>query len=101
MGQMVKFFCSINYPGSWADGSLTAWFPPHIKKRIGDYKICVDQGFPRSGEASGILVGPILEWSARRLHSAMRHRLLKISNVHTSLSFPRCKKRLPTDNYQR
>lgn len=45
------FFCAINYPGSWADGSLTARFLPHIKKRIGDYKICVDQGFPCSGEA--------------------------------------------------
>jgi hypothetical protein len=52
------FFCAINYPGSWADGSLTARFLHHIKKRIGEYKICVDQGFPQSGEAEGILVGP-------------------------------------------
>ena len=108
------FFCAINFPGSWADGSLTARFLQHIKKRIGDYKICVDQGFPRSGEASGILVGPIPERSARRLHPAMRDQLLKRSNVYTSLrqasewgmrglqgSFPRCRKRLPTENYQR
>ena len=108
------FFCAINYPGSWADGSLTARFLHHIKKRIGEYKICVDQGFPRSGEAEGILVGPIPERSARRLHSSMRDRLLKLSNVYTSLrqasewgmrglqgSFPRCKKRLPTNNLQR
>jgi hypothetical protein len=52
------FFCAINYPGSWADGSLTARFLHDIKKRIGEYKICVDQGFPQSGEAEGILVGP-------------------------------------------
>jgi hypothetical protein len=108
------FFCAINFPGSWADGSLTARFLQHIKKRIGDYKICVDQGFPRSGEASGILVGPIPERSARRLYPAMRDQLLKRSNVYTSLrqasewgmrglqgSFPRCRKRLPTENYQR
>jgi hypothetical protein len=40
------FFCAINYPWSWANGALTACFFNHIKKRIGDYKICVDQGFP-------------------------------------------------------
>ena len=114
MGRMVKFFCAINYPGSWADGSLTARFLHHITKRIGSYKICVNQGFPRSGAASGILVGPIPERSARRLHSSVRDHLIKISNVYTSLrqasewgmrglqgSFPRCKKRLPTDNLQR
>jgi len=67
------FFCAINYPGSWADGSVTARFLHHIKRRIGEYKICVDQGFPRSGEASGILVGPIPERSARRLVSSARH----------------------------
>ncbi len=106
--------CAINYPGSCADGLLTARFLHHIKKRIGNYKICVDQGFPQSGNAEGILVGPIPEQSAQRLHSSMRDRLLKLSNIYTSLcqasewgmrglqgSFPRCKKRLPTDNLQR
>ncbi len=38
-------FCAINYPGSWANGTLTAHFISHITKRIGDYEICVDQGF--------------------------------------------------------
>ena len=59
------FFCAINYPGSWADGTLTSRFFNHIQKRIGDFKICVDQGFPRSGDAHGILVGLIPERSAR------------------------------------
>ena len=49
------FFCAINYPGSWGNGTLTSRFFNHIQKRIGDYKICVDQGFPRSGDAHGIL----------------------------------------------
>ncbi len=40
------FFCAINSPGSWADGSLTARFLQHIKSWIGPYKICVDPGFP-------------------------------------------------------
>jgi hypothetical protein len=103
------FFCAINYPGSWADGSLTVRFLPHILKRIGTYKICVDQGFPRSGPAWNVLVGPINQRTARRLHPRMREYVLRVSNVHTSLrqasewgirgmqgSFPRCKKRLPT-----
>ena len=108
------FFCAINYPGSWVDGTLTARFFSHIKQRIGRHKICVDQGFPRSGEASGILVGPIPERSARRLHPALRDNLLRLSNVYTSLrqasewgmrgmqgTFPRCKKRLPSDRVKR
>ncbi len=59
------FFCAINYPGSWADGSLTACFFSHIKGKIGDYKICVEQRFPGSGDATGILVGLIPKRSAR------------------------------------
>ena len=62
------FLCAINFPGSWADATLTRRFLQNIKKRIGEYKICVDQGFPRSGEAAGILVGPVPQRSARRLH---------------------------------
>ena len=108
------FFCAINFPGSWADGTLTARFFSHIKQRIGRFKICVDQGFPRSGDAFGILVGPIPERSARRLHSAVRDNLLRLSNVYTSLrqasewgmrglqgTFPRCKKRLPSNRIKR
>jgi hypothetical protein len=40
------FCCAINYPGSWANETLTSCFFSHIRKRIGDYKICMDQGFP-------------------------------------------------------
>ena len=98
-------FCAINYPGSWSDGTLTTRFFSHIKERIGDYKICVDQGFPRSGDATGILVGPIPERSACRLHPLVRDNLFCLSNVYTSLrqaskwgmqglqgTFPWCKK---------
>ena len=52
------FFAAVNFPGSWADGSLTAHFLPYMKRKIGEYKICVDQGFPRSGDACGTFVGP-------------------------------------------
>ncbi len=49
----LSIFCAINYPGSWANGTLTACFFSHITKRIGDYKICMDQGFPQLVFLSG------------------------------------------------
>ncbi len=33
------FFAAINFPGSWADGTLVAWFLHHKKAKIGDFKI--------------------------------------------------------------
>ena len=79
------FFCAVNFPGSWMDGSLTNHFFFHIKKTFGDYKICVDQGFPWSGDATGILVGLIPERSACRLHPLVRDNLICLSNFYTSL----------------
>jgi hypothetical protein len=108
------FFAAVNFPGSWADGALSLRFLHVLKKKIGEFKICVDQGFPRSGEAYGTLVGPVSKRAARRLHRDVRDYLLRISNVHTSLrqasewgmrglqaTFPRWKKRLPSDHFQR
>ena len=79
------FFAAVNFPGSWADGTLTARFLHALKNKIGEYKICVDQGFPRSGEAYGTLVSPITKRTVRRLHRDIREYLLQISNVHTLL----------------
>jgi hypothetical protein len=108
------FFAAVNFPGSWADGALTARFLHTINNKIGEYKICVDQGFPRSGEAYGTLVGPVTKRAARRLHRDVREYLLRISNAHTSLrqasewgmrglqgTFPRWKKCLPSNHFQR
>jgi hypothetical protein len=107
------FFAAINFLGSWAGGSLTAHFLGHLKAKIGDYKICVNQGFPRSGDAYGTLVGPVMKRATRRLHHGVRDYLLWISNVHTLLrqasewgmrglqgTFPCCKKCLPSDSEQ-
>ena len=105
------FFAAVNFPGSWADGSLTARFVPYMKRKLGEYKICVDQVFPRSGDAHGIFVGPIAKRQAQRLHRDVRNYLLKISNIHTSIRlaskcempglqgmYPRCKKCLPSNS---
>ncbi len=79
------FFAAINYPGSWADESLSARFLHYAKRKIGAYKICGDQGFPRSGDACGTFVGPVTKRQAQRLHRDVQNYLLKICNVHTSL----------------
>jgi hypothetical protein len=41
--------------------------------------MCVDQGFPRSGDAAQILVGPISRRQARQLAANLREYLIKIS----------------------
>ncbi len=105
------FFAAINFPGSWVDGSLMAQFLHKMKRKISNYKICVDQGFPQSGAAHGTFVGPITKRAACRLHCEVRDYLLCIPNVHTSLwqasewgmhgmqgTFPCCKKCLPSDH---
>jgi hypothetical protein len=40
------FLAAINFPGSWVDGSLTTHCMRHMKSKIKNYKMCVDQGFP-------------------------------------------------------
>ncbi len=79
------FFAAVNFSGSWADGSLIAWFFHQMKRRIGHFKICVDQGFPRGRDASGTSVGLVSKKQAQRLHCDVRNYLLRISNVHTLL----------------
>jgi hypothetical protein len=79
------FLCAINFPGSWHDGSIKANILPYIRNNIGNYKMCVDQGFPRSGDAHLILVGPMSKRLAKKLAPNLRPYLLQISNIYTSL----------------
>jgi len=53
-------FCTINFPGSWHDGSITANVLPYIHKKIGTYKMFVDQGLPRSGMLLMFLLHPLV-----------------------------------------
>jgi hypothetical protein len=62
-----------------------AAFLHQMKRRIGDYKICIDQGFPQSGDAYGTFVSPVMKRAAWRLLRDVRDYLLRISNVHTLL----------------
>ena len=87
---------------------------PTICNKIGHYKICVDQGFPWTGDADGILVGLYSRRSAANLAPTLREYLLRLSNCYVSLrqasewgmrglqgSFPRIKRRLPSNRLKR
>ena len=79
------FFCAVNFLESLSDDTVIAQFMPFIKEWIGDYKIVVDQGFPRRASAHGIYVGPVSKHTAHWLEGHAHDYLLKISNMCTSL----------------
>lgn len=56
------FLACLNYSESWHDSTIVSELISFLKERIGDFKIYVDQGFPRSGDVFGVLrsVGPLL-----------------------------------------
>jgi hypothetical protein len=107
------FLCVINFPGSWVDGSLTARFLHQLKSKISLCIIFVDQGFPWSGDAYGVSVGPITKRAVRCLHHNIPDYFLWIGYIHTLLcqasgwgmrglqgTFPQCETRLPSDSEQ-
>lgn len=52
-------FAAVNYPGSWHDSQVCSQFIRLVRRKLGLYKICVDQGFPRNGDLFDKFVGPI------------------------------------------
>jgi hypothetical protein len=78
-------FCAINFPGSWHDDSIMANILPYIRNKIGTYKMCIDQGLPRSGDALDILVGPISCTQAYQIAPNLHPYLLHLSNIYVSL----------------
>ena len=52
-------FACLNFPGSWHDSQVSLSLIAKAVENIGDYKICVDQGFPRSGDLLNKFMGPI------------------------------------------
>ncbi len=53
------FLAAMNFPSSCHDCLITANILPYIHSRIGNYKTCVHQSFPISGDVALVLVGPI------------------------------------------
>ena len=56
-----------------------------VLEHIGPYKICVDQGFPRSGDMFDKFVGPMSQRTRDNLAPAMRQMLLQRHNMYVSL----------------
>jgi hypothetical protein len=52
---------------------------------LGFYAICVDKGFPRSGDLFDLFVGPISAKTLRGMAPNLRPAMIARSNVHTSL----------------
>jgi len=51
-------FACINFPDSWHDSHVATSLISKVTENIGEYEICVDQGFPRTGDTFNKFVGP-------------------------------------------
>jgi hypothetical protein len=107
-------YACINYPGSWHDSQVSQQLSARVVNNIGNYKICVDQGFPRSGDLYNKFVGPISERARRNLPIEGRQEILRRHNIYVSLrqssewgmralqgSFTRLKSRLHNNKQKR
>jgi hypothetical protein len=108
------FLACINFPGSWNDANVVAPILEDLATRLNGRKICVDQGFPRSGPMSDVLVGPLSQRQVDKLPSSSRADAVRMSNVYTSLrqtsewgmrgiqaTFSRLKAKVPSDSNKR
>jgi hypothetical protein len=104
----------INYPGSWHDSQVAAKLISKVIRAIGNYCLCVDQGFPRSGDCFGKFVGPVSKRQFKNIAPELRHIVMEKSNIYVSLrqasewgmralqaTFGRLKTRLPSDEEKR
>lgn len=107
-------YACINFPGSLHDSQVAARLSALVIEKIGNFALCVDQGFPRSGELYGKFVGPIDEKTRENLSPILKSRLLREHNKCVSLrqssewgmralqgSFSRLKSRLTSNTRKR
>jgi len=107
-------FACINFPGSCHDAQVATSLIDKVVRNIGDYKICVDQGFPRSGDLLNKFVGPISRRNRANLPPENRRAVLRQHNKYVSLrqssewgmralqgTFIRMKSRLPSNKRKR
>ena len=105
---------AINYPGSWHDSEVARQMIVFILKEIGDCAICVDQGFPRSGDVFDKLVGPLSRKQMENLGPILRDTIIAKVRTYVSLrqgaewgmrglqgSYPRLKSRLTSHKQRR
>jgi len=77
-------FACINFPGSWHDSQVSLSLIA-VVENIGAFKICVDQGFPRSGDLLDKFVGPISRRNLPKLPTETRREILRRHNTYVSL----------------
>lgn len=108
------FYASYNFPGSWHDSQVVHSLARTVVEKIGDYALCVDQGFPRSDELFDKFVGPISKQTISKLSRIVKTQVIKRSHKITSLrqsaewgmralqgSFVRLKSRLTSNSSKR
>ena len=49
----------INFPGSWHDSMVCQSLVDVVMRKIDVYALCVDQGFPMTGDLMDSFVGPL------------------------------------------
>ena len=79
------YYGALNYPGSWHDAQVCQLLIALVLLLLGMYKVCVDQGFPRSGELYEKFIGPISKKSLKNLSPILKDILIKRSNTYVSL----------------
>ena len=107
-------YCAYNYPGSWHDSTVAQQLINVVINKIGTYALCVDQGFPRSGDLLDRFVGPMSKKMKKKLAPALAEYLLPLHEKYISLrqasewgmralqgSFSRLKSRLPSNAEKR
>ena len=107
-------YSCINFPGSFHDSQVAVGLINVVLEHIGPYKICLDQGFPRSGDMFDKFVGPMSQRTRDNLAPAMRQMLLQRHNMYVSLrqssewgmralqgTFTRLKSRLTSNKLKR
>ena len=82
-GKIVS--AAINFPGSSHDCDVSRRMTAKILDKLSNWKCCVDQGFPRSGEFYDILVGPISRRRLSKLTPIGQALLLQRSDRYVSL----------------
>ena len=110
---IISFAC-INAPGCLHDSIVSKELIATSIQKLNRYKVCVDQGFPRSGLLFDKFVGPLSKKRIRNLAQELRAWVIHLSNKYVSLrqssewgmralqgSFTRLKTRLPSDSVYR
>jgi DDE superfamily endonuclease len=107
-------YACINYPGSFHDSQVAVGLIRCVLEHLGRYKICVDQGFPRSGDLFDKFVGPMSQRTRNNIAPLLRRAILQRHNLYVSLrqssewgmralqgTFSRLKARLPSNKSKR